>query len=40
MTTIEMQVINSTTLPIWLKNVSEGDLVDVLDKGTTDKYLL
>lgn len=38
MTTIEMQVINSTTLPIWLKNVSEGDLVDVLDKGTTDKY--
>ncbi len=38
MKAIEMLCINTNGLPDWLKNISEGEPIDILDKGTTEKY--
>ena len=36
---MEMTIFNKTILPEWLKNISNNDIVDVLDKGTSENYL-
>ena len=37
---MEMTILKKKTkLPDWLKNISNNDVVDVLDKGTSENYL-